>query len=248
MQKPITFYDIPSNVKGTSWSGNTLKTKLTLNYKRLQYETVWVEYPLIARTCQELNVAPTGSWPDGSPQYTLPMIFDPNTNTAIADSANIARYLDKTYPDTPRVIPEGSDAVQEATVYAVNTAIASIMRIVMPVAHQLLNDASKAHFKQHREMILGGNMEEWSPLGSSVRAEQFKQLEKGFGQVAQWLDAGGKQRKYFMGDDITFVDIALAARLLWMKRVLGDDSDEWKSVENWHGGRWARLVAAFEWL
>ena len=27
MQEPIVFYDIPSNVKGTSWSGNTLKTK-----------------------------------------------------------------------------------------------------------------------------------------------------------------------------------------------------------------------------
>ncbi|KAI8990692.1 hypothetical protein BD414DRAFT_484497 [Trametes punicea] len=246
MPEPIVFYDIPANVKGEGWSGNTLKTRFTLNVKGLPYKTVWVEYPDIARTCQELGVGPTGTWPDGEPQYTLPMIYDPSTKVAIAESAAIARYLDATYPDTPRVFPEGTEAFQEATIFALGAVMQTIGHLVMPVVLQRLNDASKAHFKQRREMVFGGHIEEWSPPGSAVRAEQWRQLQTGFGRIAQWLAAGGKERKFFMGDYITFADITLAARLMWMKRILGEESEEWRDVEKWDGGRWARLVEAFE--
>ncbi|KAI0354607.1 hypothetical protein OH77DRAFT_1590389 [Trametes cingulata] len=248
MPEPIVFYDIPANVKGTAWSGNTLKTRFTLNLKGLPYTTVWVEYPDIARTAQELGVGPTGTWPDGSPQYTLPMIYDPSTKTAIADSAAIARYLDATYPDTPRVFPEGTEAFQQATMFAIETAMAPIARLVMPVAYDRLNDASKAHFKTYREKVLGGNLLEWSPPGSAVRKEQMKQLQAGLGRIAGWLSANGKDSNFFMGDKPTFADMMLAARLMWAKRILGEESEEWKEIESWDGGRWGRLVDAFEWL
>ena len=48
--------------------------RFTLDYKGLQYKTVWTEYPDIAATCQSLNIPPTGKWPDGSPMYTLPAL------------------------------------------------------------------------------------------------------------------------------------------------------------------------------
>ncbi|KAI9060509.1 glutathione transferase FuA class [Trametes sanguinea] len=248
MSEPITFYDIPGKLKGTAWSGNTFKTRFTLNVKGLPYQVVWVEYPDIARTCQELGVGPTCSWPDGSPQYTLPVIYDPSTKTAVAESGAIGRYLDATYPDTLRVFPEGTEALQEATVDAFDMVMAPMPFLVMPIALQRMNDASKEHFKDRRETVFGENIEEWSPPGSAVRAEQWKKLQAGFAQIARWMGAGGKERRFFMGDTITFADIALAGRLMWMKRVLDDDSEEWKNVERWHGGRWARLIEVFEWL
>ncbi|KAI0673789.1 hypothetical protein C8Q78DRAFT_968752 [Trametes maxima] len=250
MTEPIVFYDIPANVKGTAWSGNTLKARFALNVKGLPYKTVWVEYPDIARTCQELGVGPTGKWPDtGLPMYTLPVIYDPSTKTAVAESLAIARYLDATYPDTPRLIPEGTEAFQEATLFALGNSMGPIARLIMPSAYTRLNEASKAYFKDRRQAVLGGgDLEEWSPPGSAVRRQQWKEVEAAFGVIATWLDAGGKGNKFFMGDKITFADMMLAGRIFWMKRVLGDESEEWKKVETWHGGRWARLIEALEWL
>ena len=89
--------------------------RYTLNIKGIPYRTVWVEYPDIKPLCLKIGAAATEKLPDGSPLYTLPVIFDPNTSKAIADSAAIARYLDVTYPThVPRLIPEDMDALHAA--------------------------------------------------------------------------------------------------------------------------------------
>ena len=103
--------------------------RLTLNYKGLPFKTVWVEYPDIARVSKEVGFKPSGTWPDGSPMYTLLAIFDPNTSTALADSDAITRYLDATYPDTPRVIPEGTEAFHAATAAALDAQLAPRPRV-----------------------------------------------------------------------------------------------------------------------
>jgi glutathione S-transferase len=51
---------------------------------------------------------------NGTPYYSLPVIQDPKTGKVISDSARIADYLDSTYPDTPKVIPAGTHALQKA--------------------------------------------------------------------------------------------------------------------------------------
>lgn len=56
-----------------------------------------------------------GAKPDtmaGKPWYTLPIIYDPSTDRVVADSLEIAKYLDEQYPETPNVIPPGTDALQ----------------------------------------------------------------------------------------------------------------------------------------
>ena len=80
----------------------TAHSRFVLNYKGIPYRTVWVEYPDIARTCQELGVDPTSTKADGSPQYTLPMIYDPSTKIALAESAAIAlvREFNKKYEES----------------------------------------------------------------------------------------------------------------------------------------------------
>ena len=69
--------------------------RYVLNIKRIPYKTVWVEYPDIKPLCLKIGASPAESLPDGSPLYTLPVIYDPNTQTPVSDSAAIARYLDK---------------------------------------------------------------------------------------------------------------------------------------------------------
>ena len=109
-----------------------------MDYKRLPYKTVFVEFSEIARVSQEIGAKPTGTWPDGSPKYTVPAIYDPSTKTAVSDSVAIAQYLDATYPDTPRVIPEGTEAFQETVLVALRTVVGPhsgplVMTLVPPL-------------------------------------------------------------------------------------------------------------------
>ena len=49
----IILYDLAS-VTGTCFSPAVWRVRLLLNYKRIPYRTVWVEFPDIQRVLQEL--------------------------------------------------------------------------------------------------------------------------------------------------------------------------------------------------
>ncbi|KIP07685.1 hypothetical protein PHLGIDRAFT_70589, partial [Phlebiopsis gigantea 11061_1 CR5-6] len=115
--QPIVLYDIPSKDKQPV-SPNTWKVRYALNYKGLPHTTEWIEYPDIEDTLRALDAPHTSTWPDGRPYYTLPMIFDPNTQRRVVDSAAIAKYLDTAYPATPALFPAGTDALQAAVLDA----------------------------------------------------------------------------------------------------------------------------------
>ncbi|KAI0800557.1 hypothetical protein C8Q74DRAFT_1314072 [Fomes fomentarius] len=248
MPEPIILYDIPFSVKGTSLSGNTLKTRLTLNYKGIPFKTVWLNYLQIEPTLKELSVGPTTTWPDGSPMYTLPAIYDPSTGKGLAESSAIARYLDETYPDTPRIIPEGTEAFHEALEAALfPTIFISLGSLLMPLVPQFATTTEDAeYYKAAREKQLGVPLDALSPLGSAVREQQWTASEAGLGKVAAWLDVGGREGQFFMGERVSYADIVLAALFIAIKRSVGEESEEWKRFTGWHGGRWVKLVDALE--
>ncbi|EMD37292.1 hypothetical protein CERSUDRAFT_73205 [Gelatoporia subvermispora B] len=254
MVQPIHFYDIPRNrdEDDKAWSPNTWKTRLTLNYKGLPYKTIWVEYPDIESVCKEIGAESTGFGllKEGKPYYSLPVIHDPNTGTTISDSIRIARYLDKTYPDTPTVIPaelEAFHAVFEDAFF--QTICMPLLPVMMPFGCPQLNPRSEAYFRETREEkfgpMLGGKLENWAPAGP-VRDNRWKAVQAAFTKMAGWLSADGQERLFFKGKKLCYTDILVAAWLMAMKRVFGSDHPEWLQVEKWDGGRWSRLVHAVE--
>ena len=175
--------------------------------------------------------------------YTFPAIVDPTTGAALADSAAIAHYLDATYPDTPRAFPAGTDTLIAAFQAAFEAALSPhVFYVAMASTHERLNDVSKAHFKVARESILGGCMEDWNPPGSPQYTKNWAALEAGLSKVATWMDAGGEGRTFVMGDAPCYADFIVGARLNWLKKSFGDESEDWRKIEAWHGGRWARLL------
>jgi hypothetical protein len=49
-----------------------------------------------------------------------------------------------------------------------------------------------------------------------------------------------------LGDTISCADVTIASWVLWIKRSFGVQSQEWKDIEEWNGGRWpAYYVAQF---
>ena len=111
----ITFYDIPGTLPGKSFTPNTTKTRLALNFKGIPYRTEYLEAPDIQPLYRRLNLTPKATYLDGTtPFYSLPVITDDTTGTLIAVSYSwdIAVYLDEVYPDAPRLFPKGTKALQ----------------------------------------------------------------------------------------------------------------------------------------
>lgn len=53
----VTLYDLPSRDPCSTWSMNPWKTRLLLNYKKIEYNTEWVEYPNVAPKVKEWSVS-----------------------------------------------------------------------------------------------------------------------------------------------------------------------------------------------
>ncbi|EJF61350.1 hypothetical protein DICSQDRAFT_23203, partial [Dichomitus squalens LYAD-421 SS1] len=123
--------------------------------------------------------------------------------------------------------------------------------IIVPPLYRILRPASQPYFRRTREERLG-KFEELAPPGSTKRTEKWEETRQGLHRIATWLgaapDSSGEEKLFFMGSKvgITFADIRLASFFIWFKTCLGEDSEEWKNMIAWDGGRWARFTAAFE--
>ena len=167
------------------------------------------------------------------------------------DSGAIARYLDRTYPDTPRVIPRGADVLTAAFQDALWGAFKPdwpFVPIVMRAAFENLREGSRPFFRATRELRLGP-LEDLAPDGSARRAECWAKTEECFSKIAKWYERDGSsegERMLVMGDEVSYADIIVASFLAWFREGLGEDGEEWKRMMEWDGGRWARLMAALD--
>ncbi|KAJ3891488.1 hypothetical protein GG344DRAFT_47287 [Lentinula edodes] len=237
----IVFYDIPVAESNICWSPNTWKTRYSLNYKGLSYRTEWIEYPDIEALCIKIGAAPTDVKADGiTPYYTLPVIYDPSTDKTISDSFAIALYLDTAYPDTPKLFPSGTQALQEAFVQYVNSRC-------IPRLAQFLRPAVQEYFRRTREALYNVKIEEWAPQGEN-RAREWKRLRKALisldGHYREAKEETGGD--FLCGVDPTFVDFALAGILQWSKHILGAESEEWNNILSWQEGNWANFMSRLE--
>ncbi|PWY70294.1 hypothetical protein BO94DRAFT_578954 [Aspergillus sclerotioniger CBS 115572] len=97
---PLTYYDIAMRppVSKTCCSPNPWKSRMALNFKSLPYTTTWVPLPAIPKVRRNLDLPACRKFADGTDFHTLPILTDPNTDTKIGDSFDIATYLQTTYP------------------------------------------------------------------------------------------------------------------------------------------------------
>ncbi|OJT03275.1 hypothetical protein TRAPUB_6142 [Trametes pubescens] len=248
MTKPLVFYDLPGkDAAQRAVSANTWKTRFALNIKGIPYKTVWVEHPDVAALSRKIGTLPTSHNADGTPLYTVPAIYDPNTKVVLADSAAIVRYLDKTYPDTPRLIPTGTDALHAAFDHAFHSLLDSdLMSLVVNESASALLPRGEASFRATREAFFGGPLQEVAPPGSEKREKHWAGVKKAFGTYAQWIQADGVDKPFFLGDKIAHADVTFAGFLVFMRIVLGEDGKEWADLKTWDGGLWARYVEAFK--
>jgi glutathione S-transferase len=112
--------------------------------------------------------------------------------------------------------------------------INGLYSIILPAAYARLNAASQPYY--------GKKLEEVSPMGPE-RDSHWKKLKDRLDVIDGWLAKVESGQVYIAGDSLSFADIILASRLMWMKRVFGEDSQLWKDVSTWNEGRWDRILS-----
>jgi len=139
-------------------------------------------------------------------------------------------------------------AFDRAFQYAAGTAVhAQIVPLIMFPAMTRLNPRSQAFFRETREQRFGCRMEEICP--PEKQAAQWASLEKAFSLLVSWYEAAGDGRLLLMGpdeDQLCHADTQIAGLLKWMQTVFGKESEEWKRVERFDGGRWKRFLDVME--
>ncbi|TFK35751.1 hypothetical protein BDQ12DRAFT_725790 [Crucibulum laeve] len=240
----ITFYDFASTVPGKTVNPNTWKTRYSLNYKQLPYKTEWVEYTEeIERVCKKMGIPPTTKRPDGSDVYTLPAIYDDSTKTGVADSLLIAAYLDKTYPDTPKLFPDGTEALQTAFNDAFMSKFGSSWLLLVPVILKVLLPSNVDFFVRARSAALGKPLLDILPVGEE-REVQWKNLKAALSTVDMWYQKNGGG-PFIMGDTPSFADFIVGGFLSIVKAA-GHNIPEWKELLEGDNGRWKKLGEELE--
>ncbi|KAI0746799.1 hypothetical protein C8Q80DRAFT_1105261 [Daedaleopsis nitida] len=236
----ITLYDIRSTIP-QPWAPNIWRVRFILNYKRLPYRTVWIEFSDVEATLRSLGARPTYK-PDGRPVYSLPVIVDPfrsrNAPVVLSDADVIADYLEATYPARP-IFPDGSRALQALFVYYVQDIfVKPLLPILVPLTHQRLPERSQAHFRHP-----AGPMPPPGGLVGPQREQAWVAVKEQFNHLAGILDKNsfGGDGVVAMGREVTYADFALCSVLIWVEKVSPHDC--WARIREWNGGRWARLYA-----
>lgn len=184
----ITFYDIAAKEGISTVSPNPWKTRYVLNYKKLPYKTVALEYPDIEPQFKKLDIPPSAVKPHGLPLYTSPSIIDEPTKKSITDSYKIAEYLDEMYPETPRVTPKGAEALQAAFYDQFWQLMQPIFPVILPSVLNILNPVSAEYFDRTRTTWLGKPLKDMAK--GEERIEMWKKAENLFDALNGWLSKG----------------------------------------------------------
>lgn len=137
------------------------------------------------------------------------------------DSLKIALYLDETFPNTPRLIPEGTLPLYRAFQTYVTTAISGpIFPLLLPRVIDFLDDRGSEYFKRTREEV-------WGPISESINQDKGKvdecwsKAEPALKLVNQML-ADNPGGPFIMGKERTYPDMHLVSVLEWWKQS-GDE-------------------------
>ncbi|OJD11356.1 hypothetical protein AJ78_07858 [Emergomyces pasteurianus Ep9510] len=246
-ETPVHFFDITSNlpIPSKSWSPNTLRTRLVLNFKKIPYTQSFISYPDIAPLLKSLSVPPLQ---DGPYPYTLPAIAHhppsnpsnpniPNPNGVINDSWPIAVYLESAFPAPhhPTIFPSaGSYALALAVGKLVNVMGPATRRILLPKIPAILDERGAEYFRQTRAEMFGKPLEEmeleteevekaWVSVGADLKlvAGMLKGSPCGEGK------GEGKKGPFFEGEKAGYADLVFAGYLAWYER---GDRGAWERV------------------
>ncbi|KAL2814773.1 hypothetical protein BJX63DRAFT_190694 [Aspergillus granulosus] len=174
MSAEIILYDL-ANTKGVCFSPVVWRIRLMLNYKRIPYKTIFLEFPDIEETLKPLVPPPTS---EGKIKYTVPTIYHIPSDSYIMDSAQIAPFLESTYPEPPVPLTSELGGTIEAQARGVmgaalgDSMMSREMNILSPRAQEYFRRTREAHLGHRLEDLLADPEEEersWDAISEGIR-------------------------------------------------------------------------------
>ncbi|KAF2472248.1 uncharacterized protein BDR25DRAFT_333615 [Lindgomyces ingoldianus] len=189
------------------------KARMILNYKGIDYETEWVEYPDLAPTFKSFGLPPNNK--DGVgyfAEYTSPSVKF-GDGTYCMDSWKIAIELEKRYPSP-------SLHIDDPIVVQVRNLIPEIMgplqpNIIPKVPRMLLNPPSVEYFERTRKERYGMSL---SQVEEDRGGEpSWKAAEQPINEIADLLKKKGGP--FFLGKTVSYADLIFVSFLHFLKRL-----------------------------
>ncbi|KAF7324203.1 hypothetical protein MKEN_00643500 [Mycena kentingensis (nom. inval.)] len=202
---PIVFFDLGSK-DNVPFSWRTWSIRLLLNYKRVRYHTTFAGFSALQQVLPAAGIPPTGTSDTGAPMYTVPALIDPSTGTKIAETREVAAYLEKTYP-TPAI------ALPAADEQPVHDALTPFRKLVVPGIVNLLEGEDERFYIDSRRKLLGKELSEICPPGAA-RDDAIAGLRAALEQLASTFPGSPW---FFGGSKPVFLDFQLIGWLLWLK-------------------------------
>ncbi|KAH8117822.1 hypothetical protein DFH11DRAFT_1850696 [Phellopilus nigrolimitatus] len=243
----ITLYDVPTALEEKTMTYTTRRIRLVLDFKRIPFETAWIDFPDVEATCKSVGAPPTSIKADGNPRYTVPFITvsSPTTTTiALSDSYKIAAFIEDTFPDPEHpLLPENSRVADVVfRKYLNDKVLVPTFQILFPPFIRALPEHTQDWFIKTRLNLFGKPLSEILPKGDEAIAEAWKNIEKAFDELASYLDANGKGNCR-VTSRVSFIEMELVAFLYMTKRI--DYSGVWKMLEGRNEGRWVKLLDVY---
>lgn len=119
--------------------------------------------------------------------------------------------------------------------------------LILPITVAHLDEASARKYKQRFEAKSGTPFE--SLLGDSKQRELKAEARESFREADRQLEEisqkYGGEGPWLLGKEVKLPDIAVASSLAYVAAMLGEESEMWKEIMEWDGGRWAKRWDAF---
>jgi glutathione S-transferase len=208
-QAKITLFDLASKDGNKCWSLNPWKARFVLNFKGLDYQTEFVEYPDL-----KPRLAPHFDKP--LDQYTSPTI-QYTDGRYIMDSKAIAQTIDKDHPQPSLHLDSSYLTKLEEILPRLMPALSG--HYIPTVPKRLLNEASVPYWYKTREAKFGMTLDE---LEKSQGGETgWSKAEPMLKQVTEALKEN-PLGPFFAGKTVSYADFVWAGFLIFWRRI-GDD-------------------------
>jgi glutathione S-transferase len=189
-------YDLAGADPALRFSPYCWRIKLALAHKGLDYETTaW-------RFTEKDVIAFSG-------QTKVPVLVD--HDVVVHDSAAIADYLDRQYPDAPPLFGDTAACALTHFIqkWAEETLHPAIVKIVLPDIFKILDPKDQPYFRETRERFQGKTIEALA----AERATHLPVLEA----VLKPLRATLAGQKFLAGDSPAWADHIVFGALQWAR-------------------------------
>ena len=182
--------------------------RLALNYKGIDYETMWLEYPDVAPTLKSFGLSPNS---EGMP-YTIPAVQLPD-GTYMMDSRKIATELEHRYPSPSLRLDSPILKKVEGLIPRLTGPLVGVFMPKVPPA--LLNPPSAEYFERTRAVRYGKTLSEMGRDSDEEKA--WAQVEPLLKEMGDILKAEGGP--FALGQTVSYTDFVIVSLLQYSKRV-----------------------------